>query len=289
MRIAAAACRIFDWLEAGWEAPRTRRAIGAWLVTLFVVALIVIEMRRRDWLPAALHHVVPTNHLTAVSAIFSLLLVIEVAGLVFALARSVASSLGKQFELLALILIREAFIQFGHAGEPIVWRGVAASVPHALADMAGALIVFALLVPYYRIQRHRAITAHGGEQESFVCAKKVVSMFLLGTFVVLGASWLVRWLTGDAPEMFFPTFYTVLVLSDVLIVLISLRYTTTFDVVFRNAAFAAATILIRLALGAPPYVSVAVSTGAVLFALVTSMVYNAWRDPGAPPAPVRSE
>lgn len=289
MRAAAAVCRFFDWLEAGWEAPRTRRALGAWLVTLFVVALIVIEMSRRGWLPAALHHLVPTNHLSAVSAIFSLLLVIEVAGLVFALARSVADSLGKQFELLALILIREAFMQFGHAGEPIVWRGVAASIPHALADMAGALIVFALLVPYYRIQRHRAITAHGGEQASFVCAKKIVSVVLLGTFVVLGVSWLVRWLIGDAPEMFFPTFYTVLVLSDVLIVLISLRYTTTFDVVFRNAAFAAATILMRLALGAPPYVSVAVSTGAVLFALVTSMVYNAWRDPSAPPTPVRFE
>ncbi len=282
-------CRLFDWLEARWEAPRTRRALGALLVTLFVAVLVVIEVRRRGWLPAALRDDVPTNHLAAVSAIFGLLLVFEVAGLVFALARSVSDSLGKQFELLALILIREAFMQFGHAGEPIVWSGIAGTVPHALADMAGALIVFALLVPYYRVQRHRAITAHGGEQASFVCAKKVVSVFLLGTFIALGVSWLIRRATGEAPGMFFPTFYTVLVLSDVLIVLISLRHATTFHVVFRNAAFAAATILIRLALSAPPYVSVAVSTGAVLFALVTSMVYNAWRDPGAPPTPVRIE
>lgn len=248
---------------------------------------MIIELRRRGWLPALLHDIVPANHLTAVSAIFSLLLVIEVAGLVFALPRSVSDSLGKQFELLALILIREAFMQFGHLAEPIVWRGMSATVPHALADMAGALIVFALLVPYYRVQRHRAITAHGGEQASFVCAKKVVSVFLLGTFIALGVSWLIRLAAGGAPGMFFPTFYTVLVLSDVLIVLISLRYATTFEVVFRNAAFAAATILIRLALSAPPYISVAVSTGAVLFALVTSAVYNAWRDPGAPPGPVR--
>lgn len=289
MRAASAACRLFDWLEARWEAPRTRRALGASLVALFVAALVVIELRRRGWLPAALHDDVPANHLSAVSAIFSLLLVVEVAGLVFALARSVADSLGKQFELLALILIREAFVQFGHAGEPLVWGGIAATVPHALADMAGALIVFALLVPYYRVQQHHAITTHGGEQASFVCAKKVVSVFLLGTFIALGASWLIRRFAGEAPGMFFPTFYTVLVLSDVLIVLISLRYTTTFNVVFRNAAFAAATILIRLALSAPPYVSVAVSTGAVLFALVTSMVYNAWRDPGAPPTPVQFE
>lgn len=258
-------------------------------MALFVGALVVIEMRRRGWLPAGLRDDVPANHLAAVSGIFSLLLVVEVAGLVFALARSVSDSLGKQFELLALILIREAFMQFGHVGEPIVWSGIAATVPHALADMAGALIVFALLVPYYRVQQHQVITAHGGEQASFVCAKKVVSVFLLGTFIALGASWLIRHFAGEAPGMFFPTFYTVLVLSDVLIVLISLRYTTTFDVVFRNAAFAAATILIRLALSAPPYISVAVSTGAVLFALVTSMVYNAWRGPGAPPPRVQFE
>jgi hypothetical protein len=46
--------------------------------------------------------------LRAVSVVFTLLPIVEVAGLIFALARSVADSLGKQFELLALILIRLA-------------------------------------------------------------------------------------------------------------------------------------------------------------------------------------
>lgn len=276
----AVASRLFDGLEARWEAPRTRRATAALLVLLFVASLVAIELRRRGWLPGTLAPLVPVSHLAAVSIVFGFLLVFEVASLVFALARSVADSLGKQFELLALILLREAFVEFGHASEPLDWAGIAGTVPHVVSDMLGGLAVFALLVAYYRVQRHRAITADGDDQANFVAAKKAVSVLLLAAFIALGvATLLARW-RGGGPSAFFATFYTVLVLSDVLLVLISLRYSATFHVVFRNAAFAAATVLIRLALSAPPYINVLLATGAVLFALATSLAYNAWRGPG---------
>lgn len=275
-RLLRIACRIFDVLEARWEARRTRRLIGASLVLVFLASLLVIELGRLGWLPAAIRAMVPPGHFAAVGVVFSFLLVVEVAGLVFALARSVADSLGKQFELLALILIREAFVEFGHAGEPIDWIGIAPSVPHMVADMIGALMVFAVLVLYNRVQRHRSITARDEDRAGFVCAKKVVSVLLLAAFVVLGVETLVRRATGGSPPPFFATFYTVLVLSDVLIVLVSLRYSSTFHVVFRNSAFAAATVLVRLALSAPPYVNVALAVGASLFALAASVAYNAW-------------
>ena len=282
--LVAHACRVFDWLEQRWESPRVRRATGTALVVVFVGALIVIEARREGWLPDAVAALVPAGHFAAVSAVFTFLLIVEVAGLVFALARSVADSLGKQFELLALILIREAFVELGQAREPLEWAGVAGAVPHLAGDMLGALIVFGMLVPYYRIQRHRAITAHGDDQANFVCAKKAVSVMLLGAFLALGVATLRQWIAGRTPAPFFATFYTILVLSDVLLVLVSLRYSTTFHVVFRNAAFAAATVLIRLALSAPPYVNVILAAGASVFALATSLAYNAWRADAARPS-----
>lgn len=271
-----AACRTFDRLEARWEAPDARRLTGSALTIVFVGTIVTIELGRRGWLPPAVAGAVPPEHLGAVSVVFTFLLVLEVASLVFALARSVADSLGKQFELLALILIREAFVEFGHTNEPIEWVELAPAVPYIVADMLGALAVFALLVLYYRVQRHRAITTVERDRASFICAKKAVSLLLLAAFLTLGLATLVMRARGDAPPPFFATFYTILVLSDVLLVLVSLRYSTTFGIVFRNAAFTAATVLIRLALSAPGFVNVALGVGATAFALATSLVYNAW-------------
>jgi hypothetical protein len=246
------------------------------LVLLFLGMLGLIEVGRQGWLPQAADRAIAVGHFAAVDVVFAALLVFEVASLVFALARSMTVSLGKQFELLALILVREAFAAVGHAGEPIDWAGIAATVPHMAADMAGALIVFGLLVPYERVQRHRAITARAEDQARFICEKKAVSVLLLGAFVALGVQTITNWFTGAAAAPFFATFYTVLVFSDVLLVLVSMRYSATFPIVFRNAAFAAATMLMRLALSAPPYVKLALAVGGVLFALGASVVYNAW-------------
>lgn len=277
-RILHAASVAFDWLDAHWNSAATRRATGTLLVTIFVTVLALAELARRGWLPDAARAFAPRSHFVAVSVVFSFLLVLEVAGLVIALAQSVASSVGKQFELLALILIREVFVELGDAGEPLAWAGMRDELPHIGANMLGALIVFALLVPFYRSQRHRAITSAGSDQASFVRAKKMVALTLLCAFAFLGTETLVGQLTGSASFPFLASFYTILVLSDVLIVLVSLRYSTTFPVVFRNAAFAGATVLVRLALSAPPFVNVLLAIGAALFILATTLAYNAWRE-----------
>lgn len=275
-RLLTGVARIFDALDRAWSAPRARQLSATLFVIVFLTSLAIVELARHGWLPEPVLGAIPKSHFAAVSLVFSLLLFFEIAGLVFSLARSVADSVGKQFELLALILIREAFLEFAHSGEPMDWTGVQASVPHVVADMAGALAVFALLIPYYRVQRHRAITADEVEQANFVRAKKAVSLALLGTFIALTIFTLPPAIRGEQTIPFFPTFYTVLVLSDVLMVLISLRFSSTFYVVFRNAGFAAAAVLVRVALSAPPYINVALAVAATGFALALSYAYNAW-------------
>jgi hypothetical protein len=266
-------CTIFDRCEAQWTRPRTRRALATGFVLLFLMLLALVELKAYVSLPAGVTRWVPGSHFGAVAYVFTFLLVFEVASLIFALAHSVAASLGKQFELLALILMREAFLEFGGAAEPIAWSGVAAAVPHALADMAGALVVFVLLDEYYRRQRHLLITAREDDQASFVRAKKVVSVALLLLFVWLAVRAAATLGHAGVPD-FFPRFYTILILSDILIVLISLRFSASFPVVFRNAGFAAATLLVRVALSAPPYVNAAVAASAAVFALALTAAYN---------------
>ena len=239
--------RLFDRLERLWESDRVERLVGTSLVIVFIVAMAVIELNRQDLLPRSVAARLTTNHFGAVGVAFAVLLALEVVGLVFALAHSVANSVGKQFELLSLILLRKAFLEFSGFGEPVEWERIAHSVPVILADLGGALVIFLLVGLFYRVQRHRPITQSEREQAGFVCSKKVIALLLLVTFAVMAAGQLIRLGNGHGAHHFFEQFYTVLILSDILIVLVSLRYTSDYRVIFRNSGFAAATVLIRLA------------------------------------------
>ena len=273
--------RTFDAVDAWWESDGVRRASGTALVVLFLGALVVIEARRQGLLPGALAAHVSESHFAAISLAFTALLVVEVVALVLALARSVAASVGVQFELFSLILLREAFKELGKLGEPVVWEAAREPVAHALADAGGALVVFVGVVVYTHLQRHRRITTSDAEQARFVTAKKAVALGLLVAFVAAGLDDAWRAVTGADPYPFFDTFFTALIFADVLLVLVSLRYTDTYAVVFRNAGFALATVVLRLALVAPPYVNVGLGVGATAFVVLLTVVYN--RAPLDPP------
>ncbi len=271
-RVLRPGVHLYDVVERAWERPSTQHALGLSLVIAFVIALVVVEFARRGWLPPTADERLPHSHFWAVDVAFTLLLVIELVALVLALARSVADSVGKQFELLALILLRKAILEVAHVGEPIVWRGAAAHVPVALADMAGALAVFVLAELHARVQRHRAI-ASAGDQGVFIAAKKVVALALL-VALCIGAADAAARLPGPEQPTFFEVCFTVLIFSDVLLVLLSLAASANYRVVFRNSGYAAATVMIRLALTAPPYLNVAIAVAAAGYAVLVSLAYE---------------
>ena len=269
--ILGPAARCFDIVERAWERPGTQHGLGSVLVVAFVCALVAVEIARRGWPPDAAAALVPRTHFWAVDVAFTLLLVLELVALVLALARSVTASVGKQFELLALILLRKAFLEVAHVGEPVNWTGAAAHVPVALVDMTGALAVFVLAEVHARTQPHRAI-ATGDDQDAFIAAKKLVAVGLL---VALGAGIAdaIRLGLGGGHPAFFEVAFTVLIFTDVLLVLLSLAVSTDSRVVFRNSAYAAATVMIRLALTAPPYLNAALAVGAVAYAVLVGVAY----------------
>jgi hypothetical protein len=276
-RLLGPPARLFDRVNAWWERSSTQRAAGVALVLAFVVALAAAELARRGVLPWGGGG--RPSHFRAVEVAFTLLLALELVALVLALARSVAASVGKQLELLALILLRKAFVEVAHMGEPVAWAEAAPRVPGAVADMAGALLVFVLAEVFARVQRHRAIAA-GDDQAAFVAAKKCVALALLAGLASGGAAAVVELARGGAPA-FFEVCFTVLIFSDVLLVLLSLAASADHRVVFRNSGFAAATVVMRLALTAPRFVNVLLAVAAALYAVLVSVVYERARSDGA--------
>jgi hypothetical protein len=269
--------RLHDAVDGWWESTAMRRAVGYGLMIAFVGAVALIEASRQGWLPAPMDGL-PTNHFYAFDVAFTIFLGVEIVGLVLGLAKSIANSLGKQFEVFSLILLRQSFKELVYFEEPIQWTladdSARQAVQYVVADALGALLVFVTVGFYYRLQRHQSITDSPAELRRFVAAKKLVANALLATFVGLAAFAAVDFLQGGTAIAFFDTFYTVLIFSDVLIVLISFRYSTTYTVVFRNFGFAAATVMVRLALAGPHYVDALLGWGATLFAVGVTAAYN---------------
>lgn len=59
-----------------------------------------------------------------------------------------------------------------------------------------------------------------------------------------------------------------------LLVLLSLRYSSTYAIVFRNSAFAVSTVFLRLALTSPPLVKAGLGLGALLLAIAVTVAYH---------------
>jgi hypothetical protein len=268
------AVTIYDSLDELRENRRTERIAANLLILAFLVSIALIELARQGLLPEELTGLLPKSHYYAINTAFSMLLGLEVFGLVFSIANSVSVSVGKQFEILSLILLRHAFKEISHFREPLVWKEALQPVLFMLSNAGGALLIFLLLGVYYRVQQHRAITRDKESAADFIAVKKIISLLLLVLFLLIGIFDGIRYLTGANTHDFFALFYTILVFSDVLLVLISLRYSSNYPIVFRNSGFAVATVLIRLALTAPPYVNVLIGIGAIAFAIGISYAYN---------------
>lgn len=260
------ATNLFDPLHVFWEHPKTRRAVAMSQVAAFCLGLIGIELNRRGLLPPALARLTPASHFYAINLAFTLVLIQEVTDLIFVLPCSVTKSMGKQFEILCLILLRDAFKELVHLHEPIVLIESLHVLLPMLADGVGALLCFIGLGLYYRRYRRRPQAPKGPWLYPFVAYKKFLAFCLLIFFLCFGL-W-VTWQSAVKGEVheFFTVFYTVLIFSDIFIVLLSHTYQPAFQSVFRNSGFALATLFIRFALAAPAYYAPMLGVSGIAFA-----------------------
>jgi hypothetical protein len=194
--------------------------------------------------------------------------------LIFTLPYSVAKSLQKQFEIISLILLRNAFKEFSHFVEPIDWVNNYDTILHIFSDSFSALFVFTGLYFIRSIRIHKQITINELEQNRFIQVKKATSVLLMFSFLGLAVQDAYLFLTHADTFKFFPAFYTILIFSDILMVLVSLRYSYNYMVLFRNSGFALATVLLRLALNAPVYYNAALAMTAIIFVFLLTAVYQ---------------
>ena len=265
---------IYNRLLVIWQHHSTHKRIGSLLVYVFLIGLVLAELARHHLLPFPKLEDSIHNHFFAIELAFTLLLLTELLALIFVIPRSISMAVGKQFEILSLILLRSAFKEFSHFEESISWDDLGDPVYKMIADAFGAVVIFILIGVYYHVLRRNKLTENKADHEQFKAFKKLTALILLVVFVLIG--WRDVWnlLFQGVYISSFNVFYTVLIFCDILIVLIAMRYTFDYFKIFRYSAFVLTTVFIRISLSAPPIINALLGITAAIFVVVLTIAFN---------------
>ena len=264
---------IYDKLKQLWESQTTNKWVSYSLVFIFIISVIISYLDRSNLISLGKYDEYFANPFFAIDISFTILLILELLSLIFVLPKSVAKSVGKQFELLSLIFIRSGFKEFSHI-ENFEWNTMTESLLNMFAYAFGALAIFIILGFNNKLQLHARLTNTEDDQKEFIQAKKILALLLLLAFTIVGfydTKTLIQ--TGDYLHSFH-SFYTVLIFSDIIIVLIALRYTLNYYRIFRYSAFVLATISIRMSLSVQAFYDVIIGVTTATFVLLLTISYN---------------
>lgn len=271
----------FDILHKFWESEKTERRIGFALLWLYLLALASVELKRIGLFPEGLPQP-PSSHYYSIQLAFTLILALEVISLIFVLPSSLSKSMGKQLEILTLILLRNAFKELAIMPEPVY---VDMDNLRQLIDIAvsgsGALVVF-LCLGFYRhmVGKQQLFLRDQNMLKRYVLCKKLLSVCLLCIFGGIAVHDLPSFTEGMNVN-FFETIYTVLIFADITMVLIAQRFMPSYYAVFRNSGYVIGTLMMRISLSAPPLLCSAIAVFAALYVLALTWGTNLFRPESA--------
>jgi len=265
---------IFDLLYQKLESAKGYRIISTVLIFVFFSALILVFLNRNGAFSPKTAALLADNYFFAVEVVFRILLAVEIITMVFVLAYSVSDSVAKQFEILSLILLRQAFKEFSYIELPLDLEHDNLPITYMLSDIFGALLIYIGIFYFGKIQKHRRFTIDDDEQGKFNSVKKMLALGMIIIFLSIGLYDLIAYFTHDKHFEFFSLFYTILIFTDILIVIFALRYSHSYCVVFRNTGYAVATILIRMSLSMPHYFDALLGLLALFFVIIMSIFFN---------------
>jgi len=288
---------IYNTLQERFISERARHVGERVVVTIalvaFAVHLILIALRYFDWLPAHSHHLdeLLTNPIAAIYTPFSFILVYEVYLLLFYLPQSITQYIARQYEIITLIIVRRIFKDIANLELTTEWF----SRPKDLQltyDIAATLILFLLIILFYRLAPSRPVSEekmepHSTELRRFIYCKNVISLLLVPVLLGLAVYSFAVWTketffmvsietvsVSDVNKVFFEDFFSILVMVDVFLLLLSLIHNDSFPKVIRNSGFVISTILIKISFGAEGIVNVALILAGVSFGVAILWAHN---------------
>jgi len=250
----------------------------------FLIHLSIIFLQNYGFLD--LSHVdskLLSNPISALYTPFSFILIYEAYLLIFYIPRSFTTAIGKQFEIISLIVIRKIFGDIPLVDLESNWFENAYNL-QLIYDLVGIIIIFFLIFLFRRAKEELPSKPVSEKLDRFIASKKLLSMILLPVLVIICALNFYNWFSvavvsnsfdQNLNYLFFNDFFTLLILVDVFILLISFQYTERYSQLIRNTGFIISTILLRLSFSAFGLTSIVLIISGILFGLLILLIYNA--------------
>ena len=186
---------------------------------------------------------------------FSILLVYEVYQLIRTIPDSFSSSVGKQYEIATLLVVRDILKRLSEVESSESWE-LSSDLGFLLVECAAFLALLYTSLTYFRISEKSVKSGDmSGDIAVFVEAKRFVANFMLIVFLLTAAYSFFTWISSVqdgggsvSRAIFFLDFFTFLILADILILLISYWFYTDFGNLARNTGFVLTTVIIRVAI-----------------------------------------
>ena len=186
---------------------------------------------------------------------FSILLVYEVYQLIRTIPDSFSSSVGKQYEIATLLVVRDILKRLSEVEGTEGWE-ISSDLGFLLVECAAFLALFYTSLTYFRMSDNSTKSGDmSGDIAVFVESKRLVANFMLIVFLLTAAysffTWIVSVQDGGGSVsrvIFFLDFFTFLILADILILLVSYWFYTDFGNLARNTGFVLSTVIIRVAI-----------------------------------------
>lgn len=264
-------------------------AIISYLLHLLIIFLVnqgVIDLSSK----------LTKSPISAVYTPFSFILVYEVFLLVFYLPRSISSYIGKQYEIITLIVIRRIFKDIGSIELSSEWFKLKNDLQFSY-DVATALILFFLIQKFYQKIGNKgddsAVKLPNKEVKvsKFILLKRNIAMILVPVLAILAFYSFVNWAFisikshgndisafKNINNIFFEDFFMLLIIIDVLLLLFSFFYSDKFHKIIRNSGFVISTILIKMSFSVEGIVNNALILGAVLFGYLILLIHNSYKN-----------
>ena len=224
-----------------------------------------------------------SNPISALYTPFTFILVYEAFLLIYYLPRSFTTSVAKEYEIISLVLIRKIFKDIPNLdlnnNDLLNSNNI-----QLLYDLSAVIIIFYMIYLFKKTWHDIPKRETKKNLERFISYKKLLSVLLLPTLMILCIYNFAEWFnsvfyteniySGNLDGVFFKDFFTILMLVDVLILLLSLQYTERYSQLIRNTGFIISTILLRLSFGVDGLLSIILLLLGVVFGLIILRIYK---------------
>jgi hypothetical protein len=290
--------KIFGSLLSLKVKERSEKVILSIAIVSYLIHLILILLANHDIIQ--IESELLKNPIAAIYTPFSFILVYEVYLLIFFLPQSISFYIGKQYEIITLIVIRRIFKDIANLELNSNWLQSKNDLQFTYDTLSSLALFFIIYFFYQNITKREILKKEirqrqGKNIQTFINLKKIIAILLVPVLMVLAVYTFYIWANAtmsgygngtlafkDINNIFFDEFFTILIIVDVLLLLSSFYYSDKFHKIIRNSGFVISTILIKISFSTEGIVNNALIVGAVLFGFLILLIHNKFENSAVP-------